>query len=352
MHGGRHHEQARETPSAATRTATFGSPFVSVIVPVRDNPDGMLELLDCLAAQTLPRDRFEVVVGDDGSRDDSCEALATDDGWVRIARGPRQTSYAGRNRAVNAARGDVLAFCDSDCLPRPEWLQAGLAALEGADVVAGHVTFLAPDRPTVWSLLTIDMFLDQERNVVLSRGVTANLFLRRSLFEALGGFDPSLPSGGDYELVGRAVMAGARLAYAPDSVVLHPTLDERRAFLRKIRATNRWSAVRKARNRERPELSGVLALVPVLGVALARRQALRPIWKLQRSRFQSSGLDPSSRSQAQALSLLYSVVAYAAGFARARGWIEGRRLTHVPRAGEGAGGPASVASPSEAREST
>src|SRR5204863_3618812 len=138
------------------------------------------------------------------------------------------------------ARGRVLAFCDSDCLPARTWLEEALAALENADVVAGEVRFAAPERLTSWSLLTIDMFLDQLRNVLLSRGVTANLVLRRELFETLGGFDESLPSGGDYDFVQRAVEHGARLTYAPRAVVHHPTLDEVRAFLRKVWSTNRW----------------------------------------------------------------------------------------------------------------
>ena len=47
----------------------------------------------------------------------------------------------------------------------------------------------------------MDMFLDQNRNVMFSRAVTANIIIRRSAFELLGGFDESLPSGGDYEFL-------------------------------------------------------------------------------------------------------------------------------------------------------
>ena len=144
-----------------------------------------------MAAQTLAPNRFEVVISDDGSHPRSLEEVQTGDG-VRVIRGPRRTSYAARNQAVRVARGRVLAFCDSDCLPARSWLEEALAALENADVVAGEVRFAAPERLTGWSLLTIDMFLDQLRNVLLSRGVTANLVLRRELFETLGGFDESL----------------------------------------------------------------------------------------------------------------------------------------------------------------
>ena len=313
-------------PRAAERP---DGPLVSVIVPVRDDPAGITQLLERLSAQTLDPGRFEVVIGDDGSRLESGPPAASMDGRVKIVRGPRQTSYAARNRAIGESRGRVLAFCDSDCIPEPTWLEQGLAALEDADIVAGEVRFSAPPRPSVWSLLTMDMFLDQERNVLLSRAVTANLFVRRTLFDEVGGFDDSLPSGGDYDFVRRCVERGVRLAYAPRAVVLHPTLDRARPFLRKVWTTNKWSGARRARRGARGALRGSLTFVPVLGVARARRHALRPVWGLHRTRLEASGVRPSLRDNLRVLPVLYFVVAYVAGFARARGWLIGRRLARV-----------------------
>jgi len=298
-------------------------PVVSVILPVRDNPAGVRELIDRLAAQTVSRERFEVVIGDDGSAPGALAGIETSDGWVRVTSGPRRTSYAARNRAAAAARGRVLAFCDSDCVPEPTWLEEGLAALEGADVVAGEVTFAAPSRPTVWSLLTIDMYLDQESNVLLSRGVTANLFVGRRLFAEFGGFDESFPSGGDYDFVRRAVEAGARLAYAPAAVVRHPTLDDPRAFLRKVWRTNRWVTVRRRRAGKRPGSEDLQSFVPVLGVLEARRKSLRPVLSLQRRRLRASGLAPGHWDELHALATHYVVVGFIAALARLRGWTDG-----------------------------
>ena len=66
------------------------APRVSVIIPVRDNPDGVRCALDCLAAQTLPGEQFEVIIGDDGSRPDLTPA-ATANGRVRVVPGPPRT---------------------------------------------------------------------------------------------------------------------------------------------------------------------------------------------------------------------------------------------------------------------
>jgi glycosyltransferase involved in cell wall biosynthesis len=306
-----------------------GEPLVSVIVPVRDNGRGVRELLRALTEQTLPPERFEIVIGDDGSSVDPPAQAERRDGRVQIVRLPPHNSYAARNRAVRAAGGDVLAFCASDCLPEPTWLEEGLTALERADLVAGEVTFVAPPRTTVWSLLTMDMFLDQERAVRRSRAVTANLFVRRQLFDRLGGFAESFPSGADYDFALRAVERHARLAYAPQAVVRHPTLDDPARFLRKVWLTNRWDAARRALAGERPSAWGILALLPPIGVAVARRQSFRPVAKLHAPRLEAAGIRPTWRDHARALPVLYFPVAITAGAARTRGWVHGLRLVRA-----------------------
>jgi GT2 family glycosyltransferase len=173
----------------------------------------------------------------------------------------------------------------------------------------------------VWSRLTIDMFLDQHRAVRLARAVTANLFVRRERFAALNGFDESLPSGGDYDFTARLVEAQGRLIYSPDAVVVHPTMDAADVFLRKVWRTNQWAAARRARSKQRPSLTGLLAFVPFVGVALARRMALRPPFSLERSRLRACGVELRRRDELEALTMLYFVVAYVAGFAQVRGWL-------------------------------
>jgi glycosyltransferase involved in cell wall biosynthesis len=306
----------------------ISDPLVSVIIPVRNDPDGVRLVLDCLAKQTLQKDQFEVIIGDDGSCPDLVPKVAGYETFAHVAKGPPQTSYAARNRAVALSRGNVLAFCDADCLPEPEWLEQGLAALEDADVVAGEVRLQAPVPPTVWSLLTIDLFLDQRQNVKLSRGVTANLLVRRSYFDNFGGFDASLPSGGDYDFVSRMAKRGAQLKYSPLAVVDHPTMDRARPFLQKIFRTNFWSGVRHARDRERMDLLGVLVLVPVLGVMIARRRALRPAFRLCQERLETSNVTLNLRDAVLAIAALYCIVSFVAGTGRVLGWLKGLRLTH------------------------
>src|SRR5919201_4454525 len=172
------------------RSEEASAPLVSVIVPVRNDRGAHLRtLLAALAEQTLPRTRLEIVIGDDGSTDGSTKDLPTADGWVRVLSGPPRSSYAARNRAARAARAPVLAFCDSDCRPEPDWLEAGLAALEDADLAAGRIRFIVPERRTIWTLIDMDTTKDHEREVEIGNAETANLFVRREVYERIGGFD-------------------------------------------------------------------------------------------------------------------------------------------------------------------
>ena len=303
-------------------TSETASPLISVIVPVRDNPDGVRELLACLAVQTT-RERFEILIGDDGSRPGLEPSPEGPGVSARVLPELPLTSYAARNRAARAARGRVFAFCDSDCRPDPNWLEEALAALRKADIVAGEIIFWTPCRPSRWALLTMDMFFDQLRNVHFARGVTANLVITRDVFERLGGFDESLPSGGDYDLLRRAADQGARLRYARRAVVRHPTLENTRSFLRKIWFTNRWAAARSARAGAAPGLIAILEGIPILGVALARRQALRPAFSLDRPRLRACGITPTWCDDLRILPLLYLLVAPIATLAQLRGWLDG-----------------------------
>jgi GT2 family glycosyltransferase len=295
---------------------------------VRDGGSRLSELVQALAAQTVGRDRFEVVVADDGSTDGATDSLEPGDGWLRVSRDRPRNSYAARNRGVRASRAPALAFCDADCLPEPDWLEAGLRALERTEIVAGLVRFDVPARRSVWSLVDVDLHLDQERSVAVGRAATANLFVRRDVFERVGGFDESLPNTADFDFVHRAVEAGARLVFEPAAVVRHPTRDRAGAVLRKVWAVNRRYAARETRERRRPAGLKAREWVPLVQPLRARRRHGRSL-RLDRRRLAASGVAPTLWEDAAALPLLYLVVPYLRGLAQLHGWWEARSARRV-----------------------
>lgn len=314
--------------SDAPTLVSRASPIVaSVIVPVRNAKAELRALISALRQQTTPRHSFEVVVGDDGSTDRSVDGLETTDGWLRVTSGPPQTSYAARNRAVALARAPILAFCDADCRPEPTWLEAGLAALAGADIVAGRIRFALPPRRTIWTLLEMELSKNAELHARLGRAETANLFVRRDLFERLGGFDPTLPSHGDFDFVARCVAGGAKLLFAPDAVVWHATRESPKWLLEKIWLVNWAYAVREGRIGGRPYATRARWWVPVVPTLRARRRFGCSLG-LDRRQLAANGVEPTWWDELRALPMLYVLLPYLAGLAQLVGWREGRKNWH------------------------
>jgi glycosyltransferase involved in cell wall biosynthesis len=296
----------------------------TVVVPTRNAGAALQRLVEALAVQTVPRDRFEVVVADDGSDDGSTFDLDRSDGWLRLSPGPPQNSYVARNRAAALARGGELAFCDSDCVPERDWLERGLCALERSDLVAGRVLFELPPRTSVWSLLDVDMFLDQERAVASNTAATANLFVRRSLFEAMQGFDDSLPNQGDHDFVGRCVAAGSTLAFASDVIVRHPPRGGARELLGKVWRVNYMHALRACRTGRRPTRLRVRSWVPFVQTARVRRSNHRS-FGLDRRRLAEHGIRPTLLDNMRAVPVIYIVVPYIANAAQLAGFLAARQ---------------------------
>ncbi len=193
------------------------APRVSVITPARDAAATLPALLGALRAQTY--DDFELILVDDGSSDDTRAIAEAHPVVTTVVDGGGRGPGAARNAGVAASSGEVIAFTDADCEPSPDWLVRGLAALDaGADLVQGTVVPAGPCGP--W-----------DRTVRVGRFShlyeTANLLVRRSLFEELGGFEPWLSPKRSKELAEdvwlgwRAARSGARTAFAEDAVVAH-----------------------------------------------------------------------------------------------------------------------------------
>jgi glycosyltransferase involved in cell wall biosynthesis len=303
--------------------ASLGDPLVSVIVPVRNAGADLATLRECLSRQT--EQSFELVIGDDGSDDGSTDALSqNDDPNVRVVRGPPVNAYAARNRAVAASRAPVLAFCDADCRPDPEWLEHGLAALESADVVAGRIRFDIPADAGIWSLLDAETTKDHLRQVEVGTAETANLFLRRELFDRVGPFDADQPGYGDFEFVLRCVSQGARLAFAADAAVTHPVRTSARSFLRNVWSMNSSYAAFESRAGRLPEGLRLREWVPVVQTVRARRRFGMSVG-LDRRWLGESGFRPTIGQDLRSLPLTYVFLPYFRSAAQVAGWRQGRR---------------------------
>jgi glycosyltransferase involved in cell wall biosynthesis len=235
---------------------------VSVVIPARD-AEAMIGRTVAAALTQDFGEPFEVIVVDDGSTDDTGGVAA--DAGARVVRNAQATGPAdARNAGVAAATAPLIAFTDADCVPAPGWLQAGVDALERADLVQGRVE-PEPGEPVG----PFDHVITVREETGLYE--TANLFVRREWFERVGGFrpfiDPARGHFGEDLVFGWAVRReGGRSAFAADAVVHHEVV--RRPASAWIRERRRL-ALFPAAARAVPELSSRW----YLGVFLSRRTA-------------------------------------------------------------------------------
>ncbi len=198
---------------------------VTVVVPARNAEATIEGTLAAIAAQRFDHE-FELIVVDSGSTDGTRRLVQSSGAVTALLDNPGGEPASSRNLGARRARGEVLAFTDADCRPAPEWLAAGVGALAGADIVQGRVVPEHAPGP-----------FDRTVSVGHEYGLyeTANLFVRREIFERAGGFEPVLgpgaterhPFGEDAWFVWRARRDGAVTTFAADATVQHAVFERR-----------------------------------------------------------------------------------------------------------------------------
>ncbi|WP_080239182.1 glycosyltransferase family 2 protein [Spirosoma rigui] len=202
-------------------------PQFSVVISTYQHPALLLKCLDALGRQRLPRNQFEVIVVDDGHSSGTATAVSLFTRQIAQSGRPLEVRYlpqptqlgfaAARNRGWKAARGQIIAFTDDDCLPQPDWLSAALVSFErGAQVATGQLRLTVPGSTTP---------LDPKALCVeTGEFISANCFCRKSALERVGGFEEAYDSAWrqDRDLQFNFIQKGIPISQCPEAVVIHP----------------------------------------------------------------------------------------------------------------------------------
>ena len=199
----------------------MSAPDVSVVIPSRGRRETRIAFAyEALTKQTLPADRFEVVVVRDpdapGPAARPPEGLSVREVAAAEPTGPAHK----RNLGWRAAEGRLVAFTDDDCRPAPGWLASLLEASGGRDdaIVQGR-TVPDPDELHLYWGLSRTVTVEGES----VHYETCNMAYPRALIESLDGFDESFGAvgGEDVDIALRAQDAGAERIYEPEALVWH-----------------------------------------------------------------------------------------------------------------------------------
>lgn len=248
--------------------------MTSVIIPHFNDLDNLRICLQLLAAQSMPRERFEIVIAENNSQ---CGIAAIDAavfGLARIVRAPIQGAAEARNAGVRASRGRILAFIDSDCRPSCDWLERGVAALAHADMVGGHVEVDVADasNPSAVEAFELVFAFNTERYVKeVGFSVTANMFVSRAIFDEVGWFRQGVPEDIDWGI--RSITLGYCWRYESDVEVSHPARRDWGELTRKWRRLTREAHV-AAKERRFGQLRWLLSGWLVLFAPFLRSSAV------------------------------------------------------------------------------
>jgi GT2 family glycosyltransferase len=207
-----------------------------------------------------PRERYEVVVVDDGGETDTQGVVSRIEPGMRSTclRVPHGGPAAARNAGVAASAGEMIAFTDDDCTVDPRWLIRLAGRFSGmcGTLVGGRVmNALASNRYSSASQGLQDFlyrWYHEERGGELRFFTTNNLALSRPDFDSIGGFDETFTfASEDRDLSDRAIGDGLSLVYAPDAIVHHAHELGLGQFLRQHYQYGKGAAQFRSRRRAR-----------------------------------------------------------------------------------------------------
>lgn len=216
---------------------------ISVIIPTCNRAPILQRCLDALVAQTLPQTMFEVVVCDDGSKDNTADVLAGYKAKLNLTslRQDNRGPAAARNRAIAAAKGELLTIINDDSILAPDALARHLQLAAPQVISLGMFRtpakyktdfFTALVDSTGWIFPFVNMKKPGMQNFDLF--ITCNLCLPAQALVEVGGFDETFPSpaGEDMELGYRLSQAGYRIYYDPAIECYHDSYFTPASFVR------------------------------------------------------------------------------------------------------------------------
>jgi len=206
-------------------------PFTSIVIPVKNGGSLLVNCLESLSQLDYPRDKYEVIIVDGGSTDDS-RAIAKKFGAM-VVDNKKGTVAPARNRGFEASRGDFVVFSDADCVMEQDWLKNALKYFKDSNVGGvGGVEFNPPDgkefsRAVEYIFRSTASFTktshtDNFHGCRETKHIPGcNAFFRREVLERIMPLNENLLTADDVELSRQVRRAGYKLIQVSDVRLWH-----------------------------------------------------------------------------------------------------------------------------------
>jgi len=194
----------------------------SIIIPVYNDASSVRKLFDNLSKVDFSEE-YEIIFVDNGSTDDTVKEVQRIQDVILLKEHKHLNSpYSARNRGIEKSSGDVIILLDSTCIPVVNWFNSGMDCLkkQEADIIGGDVQFDFEGKMTAGKIYDSLTNIKMKESIV-RKGVakTANLFIRKEVFEKVGLFPEGVRSGADVIWTGKAKQSGCKLQFCPNALV-------------------------------------------------------------------------------------------------------------------------------------
>ena len=197
-------------------------PFVSIVIPTYSREEHLRKCLLSLAGQTYPQNKFEVIVIDDGSTDNTeamiGELLHCVRHQLKYFTQENQGVTNARNRGIKESSGSIIGFTSDDVTADPLWIDNAVKHFSNPDVGGVEGIIVATEK------MNITPFTHYTESLTPRRFMTANIFYRKSILEGIAGFDKrfSLHIREDTDIALTVLEKGYQIEFDDKVVIKHP----------------------------------------------------------------------------------------------------------------------------------
>lgn len=210
--------------------------MISVVIPVYNGEKILARCLNALASQTIPSDQYEIIVVNDGSKDDTRKVA---EGFnVTLLSQENQGPAAARNHGVKVAQGDIVLFIDADCASAPNWIEVMTKPFSDPAIVGVKGTYKTTQKALIARFVQIEYEEKYERMKkypYIDFIDTYSAGFRKNVFQKYGGYNTSFPTATveDQEFSFRLAKDGHKMLFQPEAFVYHLHQSTLRGYMRR-----------------------------------------------------------------------------------------------------------------------
>lgn len=249
------------------------NPFFSIVIPVKNDAVLLRRCLESLMKLDYPKDLCEIIIADGQSSDDT--KIVSLQYGARVVDNKKGIVVSGRNEGYKAARGDIIAFTDADCVFGSGWLRNSIKYFSDDKVGGvGGVTFMPPGSSSfekaidfLFHLAEFFQTTSHRKSVSFAKEVQdipgCNAFYLRQALDAVMPVDENLLTAEDVWMNFCVRKAGYKLMHAPDVILWHYRRNSPKRFARQI---YRFAIGRLQAGRKSAALVNILHILIGLGI--------------------------------------------------------------------------------------